>query len=566
VIQRFIKPGLLVAYLACDWQAISDRIGSLGVSAGLVVYFGLYAILLLGLFGIAYIRQTWLRIGLASVFVGASIALHSYEWVTGQPLDYAAFEMMLASRGDTGDAVQQHGEVLLKASAAALLLFAGVALGWKGRRLPLKLCLGAPLVGLIALSGLLYARGGEGGRALPAPFIPLAHASIMSAVSMTEAGGERHQVSFKPSGAKPDHDIVLIVDESISATYLDIDNPFGVYSGLANPRPGIRVSNFGIAAAITDCSPGSNKTLRFGGRRDNYRLIGKAYPSIWAYAKKAGLRTVYLDGQRNDGVLQNLATPEERAEIDDFVQLDGVPVVDRDPMLADLLSKRLANGVPEFIYVNKVGAHFPVADKFPDSAAQFGPLPVRGMTGSITDMGPIHGSHKGTADEWRLYRNAYRNTLIWNVGEFFDRLLKKFDPKSGVLIYTSDHGQDLHERGNPGKTTHCINDPLSETGAVPLVVIDDPKGPRLDWTKAAKVNFNSSSHFRIYPTLLSLMGYAPQDVLPLYGPSLISTESDPMTFTINYFAALGKAPTWRKVDVAKLAAPPQTDFVTSPHH
>ncbi len=556
---RWLKPLLLMAYLACDASALSARFASLGFSGELIMFLGLYGIMALALFAAAYIPKFSLRLITAVMLCAGSISLHSYEWATRQPLDYQAFEMMLASRGDAGDAIAQYGPVLVQATGAAALLFIALLLPPVGRRVAHKFSLGIPVAVLAMLSAMLFVRGGEGARALPAPFIPLAHAAIMEAVSFSEEGGERRTVGLNPSAAKRGEDIILIVDESIAGNYLDINNPGGVHSGLATDRPGMSISNFGIAASITNCSPGSNRSLRFGGQRSNYRLVGKTYPSIWAYAHKAGLRTVYLDGQRVGGELQNLATHEERAEIDDFVQLDDIPVVDRDQRLASLIAERLSNGRAEFIYVNKIGAHFPVADKFPDAMSLYRPIPERGHSASITDMGPIHGSHRGTPAEWHLYRNAYRNTLAWNVGSFFDRLLSTHDPKNGVILYTSDHGQDLHERDNPGKTTHCINEPLMEEGAVPLVVIDRAKAPRLDWATAAKTNHDRSSHFRIFPTLLTLMGYDPAQIAPTYGPTLLSQETDPMTFTINYFAALGKQPTWRKVERDKLASPPKSD-------
>src|SRR5690606_40746790 len=81
-------------------------------------------------------------------------------------------------------------------------------------------------------------------------------------------------------------DIVLIIDESIAGRYLDINDAAGVRSGLASPPPGITVSNFGIAASITNCSYGSNLTLRYGGTRGDYqrseeRRVGKECRSQW---------------------------------------------------------------------------------------------------------------------------------------------------------------------------------------------------------------------------------------------------------------------------------------------
>jgi hypothetical protein len=555
-----VKLLLLAAYLALDHAAIVERVASLWLSPALLAYAGLYALLAAALAAAAFARPHWLRIALASCLAAGSMALHSYEWATGSPLTYNAFETMFASRGDAGAAVSQHGDVLVKAIGAALVLFAAVAL--KPGRIALPFGLGwlLPAGAVLGLACILYLRGGEGARALPAPFSPLAQSGIMAIVQLTEEGGPRQPVTLTPGPPRVPGDIVLIVDESVAATYLDVNGPGGVYSGLAGAHEGLAVFNYGVAASVTNCSAGSNATMRFGGTRETYRRALKVLPSVWAYAKEAGYRTVYLDGQRRNGKLQNLMTPAEREEIDHFVQLDNTPVPERDHELAAMLAERLGNGAREFILINKVGAHFPVADKFPESAAVFAPLPERGETERIIDLGPVHGSHRGTAPEWRLYRNAYRNTIAWSTGGFFDRVLPAAAGSGSVLVYTSDHGQDLHEAGHPGKWTHCIGDPRPEEGAVPLAVIDASGGEGPDWASSAATNRDGMSHFRIFPTLLALMGYAPRDTAALYGPALLSAEPDPMTFTANYFAALGREPEWRRIDPEALATPPGSDF------
>jgi lipid A ethanolaminephosphotransferase len=348
----------------------------------------------------------------------------------------------------------------------------------------------------------------------------------------------------------------------VAANYLDINHRDGVYSGLAETRPDISIANFGIAASITNCSAGSNQTLRFGGKRSNYRQAFEEMPSIWAFARRAGRRTVYLDGQRQGGELQNRMTPAEAAEIDDFIQVGDTPVSERDHELARLLGERLRNGISELILVNKVGAHFPVADKFPLSAAKFQPLPRRSGL-EITDASALTDANK-SEHGWRLYRNAYRNALAWSTGGFFDRLLPQVANSEAVIVYTSDHGQDLHERGGAGGSTHCMPDPRAEEGAVPLVVIADSR-IKIDWQEHVASNFDSTSHFRIFPTLLVLLGYPANETRGFYGQPLMSRERDPLTFTPNYRASLGRDPVWRRVVRSELAEPPTADYAPIAH-
>jgi lipid A ethanolaminephosphotransferase len=249
-------------------------------------------------------------------------------------------------------------------------------------------------------------------------------------------------------------------------------------------------------------------------------------------------------------------TADEVASIDSFVQFDSVPVRDRDMAAADKLAQLLADGQSQFIYVNKVGAHFPVHDKFPDSFMRYRPALPRGGFLDISDTGSRAG-FGGTAEDWRRYRNSYRDTLLWNVGGFFDRLFARADLGRATLIYTGDHGQDLHERGNPGLATHCSSDPVPQEGLVPLVVIEGAGRRTLDWSRTEAARRNHVSHYGIFPTLLALMGYAEADIRPLYGETLAAPVPDELSFNARFNARLGQEPDWRRIDLARLKPPPK---------
>lgn len=367
-------------------------------------------------------------------------------------------------------------------------------------------------------------------------------------------------MSLPRPATPPTRDIVLLVDESVAANYLDIDNPLGVTSGLLTAPPGVQVFNYGYAASIHDCSANSNVALRFGGTRETYQQTIAHYPSIWAYARHAGLATVYIDAQSTGGRLQNLMTPAERKEIDHFVQLDDTPVLDRDMAVADTLAGHINNGRPEFIYVNKIGAHFPVQDKFPDRLMRFRPVLERGSHRLLSWSSDRTGFN-GRPDEWVRYRNSYRNALLWNVGEFFHRFFSKADLARATVIYTSDHGQDLHERGNPGNNTHCgVTRATQEVGLVPLVVLEASGHFAANWSKNLANNRNGMSHFRIFPTLLRLMGYRRKDYLPLYGPSLTDPDKDPFSYNLRFNTLLGRQPEWQVINLKTVVDPPVSDY------
>jgi glucan phosphoethanolaminetransferase (alkaline phosphatase superfamily) len=172
----------------------------------------------------------------------------------------------------------------------------------------------------------------------------------------------------------------------------------------------------------------------------------------------------------------------------------------------------------------------------------------------VVDTGERDGFN-GQQNDWALYRNAYRNTVLWNVGEFFRRIFQQADLNNAVLIYTSDHGQDLHERGNPGLNTHCGGDPVAEEGLVPLVVIEGEQLRTLDWRSALAQNKDRSSHYNIFPTLLQLMGYDPAGIQAIYGKSLSQPTEDEFTFNYRFHARLGAEPEWKHIDLDRIVTP-----------
>lgn len=551
----WIKLLLLLVYLVSFHAYYRDRIEALGIGLPLVLYLGVFALLALALLLTAFTRPGWLRWALALAFTISAIFLDAYNRITDAYLTYSAFVSMVYAGAFVQEALQQYHYAITLAAARALLLLFGLGLRpgptpWLPRLLPPV----APVLGLLVLIAILFVRAGEGARGLPVMYTPLAYLSLFGYETLHDHVGPRQPVSLAQSGPAMARDIVLLIDESISGNYLDLNTPAGVTSHLAQAQPGVSIVNFGYAASIANCSADTNVTLRYGGTRGDYLRINSTQPSIWQYAKRAGLGTVYIDGQRTGGNLQNLMTESEKRDIDQFIQFDDTPVVQRDMAALERLVALLKDGKPQLIVVNKVGAHFPVHDKYPDDFLKYQPALPRGRYVDIADTGTRDG-FDGRAQDWVLYRNAYQNTVLWNVGEFFRRLFAEGDLSQAVVLYTSDHGQDLHERGNPGLNTHCDSDPVPEEGLVPLVVIQGEGLRTLDWQAHLPANRNASSHYNLFPTLLKLMGYDGTAVSALYGRSLDMPTDDPFTFNVRFNARLGAKPDFRHIDLGQVVTP-----------
>ncbi|MFL6966670.1 sulfatase-like hydrolase/transferase [Pseudomonas alvandae] len=552
---RYLKEVLLVLYLFRGHDLYLERLAALGVGFATALFGAMFLALVLALWMTAYIRPALVRHLFALAMFVSAVFFEVYTRVTDSYLTYSQFVSLVYSGGFIQEAAYQYREVIISAVAGGVLLLLGIAL--KPRRrlsLPGYVPIIAPVLGVLLLSAVLFVRAGEGARGLPVMYTPLAYLNLFIYETVHNTVGPREPVSLARQSSPIDHDIVLIIDESIAGNYLDINTPSGVSTGLKAPPPGVDIFNYGYAASVANCSADTNVTLRYGGTRADYVRINSTQPSIWQYAHQAGLRTVYIDAQRTGGNLQNLMTELEKKDIDQFVQFDQARVRDRDMAAVAKLVELLGNGQPELVVINKVGAHFPVHDKYPDDFMTYRPALPRGQFQDVSDTGSRDGFN-GEKSDWALYRNAYQNTLLWNVGEFFQRLFREGNLTNAVLIYTSDHGQDLHERGNPGLNTHCGGDPVEEEGLVPLVVIQGSQLQTLDWRGTLAQNKDRSSHYNIFPTLLELMGYDPAGIMAHYGKPLNQPTEDDFTFNYRFNARLGAKPAWKHIDLDSIVTP-----------
>ena len=552
---RYLKEVLLVLYLFRGHDLYLERLAALGFGLATVLFGAMFLALVLALWMTAYIRPALVRHLFALAMFVSAVFFETYMRVTDSYLTYSQFVSLVYSGGFIQEAAYQYREVIISAVAGGVLLLLGIALKPR-RRLPLPgyVPIVAPVLGVLLLSAVLFVRAGEGARGLPVMYTPLAYLNLFIYETLHNTVGPREPVSLARQSSPINHDIVLIIDESIAGNYLDINTPSGVSTGLKTPPPGVDIFNYGYAASVANCSADTNVTLRYGGTRGDYVRINSTQPSIWQYAHQAGLRTVYIDAQRTGGNLQNLMTELEKKAIDQFVQFDQTRVRDRDMAAVAKLVELLGNDRAELVVINKVGAHFPVHDKYPDDFMTYRPALPRGEFQDVSDTGSRDGFN-GEKGDWALYRNAYQNTLLWNVGEFFQRLFREGNLTNAVLIYTSDHGQDLHERGNPGLNTHCGGDPVEEEGLVPLVVIQGRQLQTLDWRGTLAQNKDRSSHYNIFPTLLELMGYDPAGIMAHYGKPLNQPTEDDFTFNYRFNARLGAKPAWKHIDLDSIVTP-----------
>lgn len=541
VLPALLSVCAILAFVLLTNSGFTQRIALLveqGRLVTIVGYVGVWALSGLALLAVAFQPSLWIRAAWAALIALTAAVGFAFHVASGN--EFTVFDVISlwnarheASRAADFYQRDIYWFVLALFGGFLALMLAPRIPALARRRRPLALAL-LPLVPLIAMAGIIVVKEGGGSEGLPVQFQPLAVASVAGGALAANPLPARKAVSWEPTGAKVKK-IVFLVDESVRADYIDWTpgNPYTPELAALKPR----IVDFGHAASGGNCSHYSNSVLRFGPARSEVGRDMLTLPTIWQYAKKAGYRTVYIDGQaafnRNPGKMQNFMTAEEAKSIDSFRPLpEDVAAPDLDDRLLDIVDQELKSDGPVFIYANKNGAHFPYDNAYPKDEAKFHPT-----------MSEVEGD----TSEGRI--NSFRNAVSWTVDRIFKRLFDENDLKDTVVIYTSDHGQQF----NPGHLSHCtVENPDPREGLVPLFAITTDPVLEQRFVEGARASAGHASHFAIAPTLYELMGYQPADLATRYRESMFTADREPAAFTSgDIFGLFGNDTRWHEIDLTK---------------
>jgi Sulfatase len=320
-----------------------------------------------------------------------------------------------------------------------------------------------------------------------------------------------------PRGQPRFRKVVFIMDESIRGDYTTLGNPsIDTTPFLASYGRGM--ANFGVATSAHNCSTFARYILRYGVRSEDLpdamkQGLNLGGPTVWQYAKGAGLKTVHIDGFGELGFHSGMSLTES-AMIDETIRVKANPVYLRDSLVAQKLIEALADPTPAFIFVDKFGAHFAYDNKYPLEHARF--------------------SVNGDQDSRDRLISSYKNAVAWVVDDFFRRLLPAVDLSDTLILYTSDHGQSLLDNGY--KQSHCSTTEhvAKGEGLVPLFSITRKPNWARRLSEVVEPRTNHSSHFDIFPTLLMAFGYNEQAVRTDYGPSLLDPPGRGRRFLVGF--------------------------------
>lgn len=298
------------------------------------------------------------------------------------------------------------------------------------------------------------------------------------------------------------NNIILIVDESIRGDYLSI-NGYKVKTtpyldSLSN------VVSLGVISSVANNSASSNYILRNGvllSELPDKEHLTLSKPTIFSYAKNAGFVNVFADAQAYENSLQNYMSKHDLDDVDFFLthkNEESDPI--RDHTMLSKINKILQEkDKKHFVYFVKAGAHFPWQKTYPIANEVYKPA-----------LDTIEGL---SFKKRKRAVNTYQNAVRWSSDDFFLDFFKRVNMKNTLVIYTSDHGQNIVE--NNTTITHGLAlNPPSTMAAVPLLIFDNNISRIKE--KMKNVNNKKFSQYQLFPTLLSTFGYS-NEVVHQYG-------------------------------------------------
>jgi glucan phosphoethanolaminetransferase (alkaline phosphatase superfamily) len=552
-----LKIAAIAAFVLWTNTGFFDRVGLLAGHhrwVTLIGFVGVWSLSLLALLIAAFQSNRWLRYSWALIIAFTTAVGFAYHRASGSDFGVLDALTLWNAKHEATRAAEFYMNDIVWLAAVLVIGFFVVAMPPAPRTVRARRWVTRaawlPVLPVALIVAIIFAKEGGGSESLPTQFEPLSVGIVLGSKVAANPLPERQKVQLAWNGpftpraetegagaqATPIRRIIMMIGESVRGDYIDW-TPGNPYTPeLASLKD--RIVNFGPAVSGGNCSHYSNAILRFGAKENAIGRAMLSQPTLWQFAKKAGFRTVYIDGQagfnHNPGKLQNFMTAAEARDIDGFYALsENIPTPRLDDKLLDIVMNEIKPDKPVLIYANKNGAHFPYDQGYPESARLFQPT----MSQSPTDTSAS-----------RI--NSFRNVVRWSVDRILAKLIRDTDGlKDTVVLYTSDHGQNF----DPKHFTHCtVENPNPREGLVPLFVATGNPALKARFEKAAAESHGHGSHFSIAPTVLDLLGYDRQAVAKAYGASLMDKSVRETKFTSgDIFGLFTENPRWHPVDLSK---------------
>lgn len=439
------------------------------------------------------------RIPLYALFLFGSMTYLIYYFTTGSEPDYEDFRTLMDARVMIGDAALSYQGAIIKAIlyhipiTLGFFLFPKIYMGWKGT-------LTAILLYLLALAGMLmiiYNKSGKGTNGRASYITPVAQVSAFTYLNLLRSDAASFEYFPRTAPTTADletrkaKNIIVVMDESIRGDMIDLNNNTGTTPALFNFAPD-QLLNFGLITSFSNCSDTSNLAMRKLPRlhKEPSDLFVDT-TTVWDIAETAGFKPFIIDAQHN-ATGHNFYT---EAELKNVTNIHG-DRLKNDGAVIDIIDGILSeNQEPIFIYAGLKGSHFPFQN-----------------TGFPTPFTPAMKNTNLADATSEEATNSYKNLIRANTNTFFEKLHKLLEKyPDTIVIYTSDHGQDLSDPS--GKKTHCDAKTTSmEEGIVPFILFANPEVLASDLVQTLHQNTGITSQMITAPMVMDFMGYKPEVV------------------------------------------------------
>lgn len=276
--------------------------------------------------------------------------------------------------------------------------------------------------------------------------------------------GPREHLSLTPTiDSEIDH-IIWVVDESVRADHLGVNGyrrqttPY--LSSISNNS-----INFGPSSSASVCSDYSHFILMTGSTMQEVKEASsymRKKPLIFQFARQAGYSPamVYSPGYEDlpKGYLTEFDFKHIPVRYQTAMLHPELKRYEHDYKSIDYLLEHIKSSDKTYSYFLKYGSHFHYEDAYPDTSKVYRPT-----------QNPKDWNFK----EKEKVINSYDNSIHWSVDGFFKKLITQLGERRYLIIYTSDHGQNILDYPEI-RLTHCVKEEAPKVMAlVPMLMIGD---------------------------------------------------------------------------------------------
>ena len=297
----------------------------------------------------------------------------------------------------------------------------------------------------------------------------------------------------RPGSADQPLHLVLIVGETVRPDHL------GVYGYARDTTPGLSAIRdelllFHDVASTAHWTDGAVPGIV--GRAIDERRQGGLVRTL----REAGYHTGWLSNQEISGLMRD-------ANVADVASGSYELLLRLDTALLPPFNALLHQAGPrQFIALHMTGSHFPYEARYDAQARKFTP--------TLADAG-VSGNPSPRFKTETI--NSYDNTVV-ALDRFLMRVIAalRADPEPALLVYTSDHGENLFDDDRQ-RFMHALADPSKADTTVPLFFWANEayrhRWPAA-WTALSAHATAPVSHVDLMPTLLDLAGVDADGIAP----------------------------------------------------